>query len=192
MIISTMKHRIFIAILLPEELKIKIAKFQENLWPSILQSNLQGGLRWVKTENLHFTLAFIGWVDEEQIVRIKEVVRDISQRFPLFPLKLTKVTLGPNEKYPRMLWVVGEKEKELEKIWQEIRNKLKEIQIPIDEHHPPKIHLTLARARGRELFGKKIDQKIDLNFLVKEIAIMESHLNPGGAEYKTLSKFPLR
>jgi len=179
-----MKRRIFIAILLPEELRIKLAGFQEVLG--------QFNLRWIKPENLHFTLAFIGWTEEDKIITIIDILNNIFQKIPPFLLRLIKIILGPNEKYPRMLWAIGEKEEMLEKIWQEIRKKLKESQIFVDERHPLKVHLTLARARGGELFGKKIDQQIDLNFLVKEIAIVESHLTPRGAEYQILERFLLK
>lgn len=179
-----MKKRIFIAILLPKEIKKELIGIQKEL-PSL-------NIRWIRPENLHFTLTFIGWIDEDRIVRIKTILKEITQKYSSFFLRLIKITLGPSQRYPRMIWAVGEKEETLEKIWRELREKSKESRIPVDERYPLKVHLTLARARGRELFGKRIDEKIDLSFPVKEIAIMESHLAPEGAEYKILEVYSLK
>lgn len=179
-----MKKRVFIAILLPEEIKKELIEIQKKL--------RRLNVRWIKPENLHFTLAFIGWIEEDKIMKIKEIIKNIVQKYSLFFLRLIKITLGPSQKYPRMIWAVGEKEEMLERVWQELREGFKESHIPVDERYPLKVHLTLARTRGRELFGRIIDEKIDLSFQIKEVALMESLLGPEGAEYKILESFPFK
>lgn len=176
-----MKHRIFIAISIPEEIKHKLVEVEKNF------KNLS--LRFVKPENLHLTLVFNEWSDEFSIEKMKKIMEELTKRHQSFILRIEKITLGPDFKRPRMVWAVGEKSLELENLWKDLREKLKENNIPFDDKYPLKVHLTLARARGRELFGRKIDKIINIAFPVKEIALIESHLKPEGAEYNILESF---
>jgi len=179
-----MRKRIFIAILLPEKIREELAGLQKKF--------RKHSVRLTKPENLHFTLSFIGWIEEEKIEKIKKIIKDIAQGCPSFTLRLIKISPGPNPKFPRMIWAIGEKEERLEKVWRRLREGFKESHIPVDERYPLKVHLTLARAKGKELFGQEIDERIDINLPVKEIAIMESYLKPEGAEYRILQAYPLR
>ncbi|MBI4101693.1 MAG: RNA 2',3'-cyclic phosphodiesterase, partial [Candidatus Nealsonbacteria bacterium] len=51
-----MRHRIFLAINLPENVKKKLADFKSK-WPDL-------PCRWTKAENLHITLVFLGSVSD--------------------------------------------------------------------------------------------------------------------------------
>ena len=179
-----MKRRIFIAINLPDETKKELASSQRKL--------KKLDIRWTKKENLHFTLAFIGWVDEGKIETIKEIVKKVAQEFSPFLLRLTKIILGPDSRRPRMIWAEGEASKELAELVKRLREALTQEKIFVDQKHSFKIHLTLARARGKELFGRKIDKKIDLVFSVNEIAITESKLEMEGVKYGILETCSLR
>ena len=179
-----MKHRIFIAINLPEKIKKELASFQKKF--------KKLDVRWAKEENLHLTLAFIGGIDEPKIETIKEILKKVVLDFPPFLLRLTKIALGPDSKRPRMIWVGGEARGDLIKLVEQLREALTQEKIFVDQKHSFKIHLTLARARGKELFGRKIYEEIDLVFPVNEIAIMESKLEKEGAEYKRLEIYSLR
>lgn len=179
-----MKHRLFIAILLPEEIKEKLIDFQRRF--------KKFEVRWTKSENLHLTLAFLGYTDQREIERIKEIIKKIAQKFSPFILNLNQITLGPDSKRPRMIWAVGEAKAPLKELVEDLKNQLTREKIFVDRKYPFKVHLTLARAKGKELYGRKIDKKIDLTFSVKEIALMESRLSPKSAEYKILEKYPLK
>jgi len=179
-----MRHRIFISALLPNELKTKLTDFQSDF------RNLN--LRWAKPENLHLTLIFIGWAEESEIITIKEVLKEISQSFSPFNLKLTRLSAGPNLKFPRMIWASGPQNQYLEKIYQDIKDNFIKLNIPLDERHPFKIHITLARAKDKELKGRNVKRTLDLSFFIREIALMESQLKTSGAEYEVLEKYSLK
>jgi len=183
-ILVLMKYRIFVAILLPEKIKLRLVDIQKK-FKSL-------NLRWTRAENLHLTLIFIGWIEEFQVVTIKEILREISQRFSPFDLQLTNLCLGPNLKSPRMLWLSGPSNKQLESIYQAIKKKLAMVDIPSDKHHPLKVHITLGRAKGRELKGRKIDESFNISLPVREIVLMESQLRTEGPKYKVLAKFKLK
>ncbi|MFH0987441.1 MAG: RNA 2',3'-cyclic phosphodiesterase [Patescibacteria group bacterium] len=179
-----MKRRVFIAILLPEKVKRILADFQRYL--------REYDVRWIKPENLHLTLFFLGWLEENQIVKAKESLKSAINGVPSFELELSQIQIGPSLKLPRMIWVTGPVKKELEETYQKIKKNLADSRIPFDGRYALNVHITLARAEGGGLKGKKIQETINSNFPVKEIFLMESCLKSSGAEYQVLGKFSLK
>ena len=62
--------RLFIAVIVSEEIK------KELLFSQKLQKKFGENLRWLAPQNLHLTLAFLGWIKEEKIVKIKDILRE--------------------------------------------------------------------------------------------------------------------
>ena len=52
----------FIAINLPEDIKEKLAEYQES-WSEL-------PIRWTKKENLHITLEFLGYLTEQKLIEV--------------------------------------------------------------------------------------------------------------------------
>lgn len=188
-----MRKRIFIAINLPEEIKKELERFQ------IKFSELP--VRWVKKENLHITLAFLGYVRDEDLPKIIELTKEVANRHATFSINLIKVCYGPPKvSLPRMVWAIGEKSQELGNLQNDLKNSLMQLSIPQLEEEEGRAfipHITLARIRKWDFKQidpeerPQIDEDINLNFEVKSIEIMESHLKKGGAEYEILQSFPL-
>jgi 2'-5' RNA ligase len=188
-----MRHRIFIGINLPEEIKKELEKFQFKF------SELPA--RWVKKENLHITLAFLGYVKDEDLPRIIEITKNVATRHAPFLIKIVKVTYGPPKvSPPRMVWAIGEKNENLWKLQEDLKNALMEMKIPQLEEEEGRgfiPHITLARIRKWEFKQMEpeerpeIDEDLNFSFEVKSIEIMESHLKRGGAEYTILESIPL-
>ena len=53
------RHRIFIAINLPEEVKRQLAKYQDT-WNDL-------PAKWVSQDNLHITLVFLGYISDVEL-----------------------------------------------------------------------------------------------------------------------------
>src|SRR3989344_3022494 len=70
---SEKKVRLFIALLLPEEVKKEIKKGQERARKLELMN-----ARYAETENLHLTLKFLGEVTEEKAEKIKKTLAKIK------------------------------------------------------------------------------------------------------------------
>ena len=85
-----MKHRIFIAINLPENIKKELLSFQLK-WPDL-------PIRWVGPENLHITLAFLGYLSDEELVEVLRITREVTQRHQPFSITLNKILYGPPKK----------------------------------------------------------------------------------------------
>ena len=188
-----MRHRVFIAINFPEKIKEGLERFQFKF------SELPA--RWVKKENLHITLAFLGYVKDEDLPKIIEITKDVASKHNSFLIKIVKIAYGPPKvSPPRMVWAIGEKNESLWKLQEDLKNALMEIKIPQLEEEGRSFvpHITLARIRKWE-FKKiepeerpEIDEDIDFSFEVNSIEVMESHLKRGGAEYSVLESAPLK
>ncbi len=164
-----MRHRIFTAINLPKNIKKELSSFQSK-WPEL-------PCRWTKTENLHITLEFLGYLTDEELIELCQKIRKIASEKKAFSVHLNKVCYGPPKKIPpRMVWVMGEKIKEL--------------------NISP--HITLGRIKTWEFRQiepeerPEINEEIDLSFEVNSIEVMESQLKRGGPDYTILETCPLK
>jgi 2'-5' RNA ligase len=188
-----MRKRIFIAINLPEKIKKELISFKEKY--------LELPARWVKKENLHITLAFLGYVKDEDIPKIIEISKNVASKHGPFSIKIVKVSYGPPKvSPPRMVWAIGEKNESLWKLQEDLKKALMEMKIPQLEEEEGRgfiPHITLARIRKWEFKQMEpeerpeIDEDVNFSFEVKSIEIMESHLKRRGAEYTVLESCPL-
>jgi 2'-5' RNA ligase len=199
-----MKHRIFIAINLPKEIKEvliqKIKKIEESFNFYKEEFSSSSPIRWVKPENLHITLAFLGYVKDGDLPKIIEIVKEISKKHSPFSVKFLKISYSePKHKIPRMIWVVCEKNKELFNLQEDLKKSLLSFGITdLETERDFLPHITLARIKKWEF--RKIDpeevpdvnEPLNLSFEVKSIEIMESHLKREGAEYTVLESYPLK
>ncbi len=188
-----MKHRIFIAINLPENIKKKLSSFQER-WPEL-------PARWVKPENLHITLMFLGYLSDQELLEVLKISKEVASKHQPFSIDLKKIIYGPPKKMPpRMVWVEGEKTLELGKLQKDLERSLFSTSIKNlkFETRPYTPHITLGRIRLWEFRQiepeekPQIEQDISLSFRVGSIEIMESRLKRGGAEYTILESYKLK
>jgi len=186
-----MHQRIFIAINLPEKIKKELKKFQEK-WPTL-------PVRWVKPDNLHITLAFLGYIYPEELSEVFKVTNEIAKKHNLFFINLKKTIYGPPKKFPpKMVWLEIESNKELVSLKKDLENSLSKKINYSPENRLFSPHITLGRIkswdfRKIELEEKpQIEEEVNLGFEVKSIEIMESQLKKGGAEYAILESCQLK
>jgi len=190
----SMRHRIFIAINLPEDIKNQLAEYQSR-WPEL-------SARWTKKENLHITLAFLGYLSDEELLEVLRITKEIASKNQAFSIKLNKIIYGPPKKMPpRMVWVEGEKRQELAKLRKDLESSIlaspiKIMKEPENRSYTP--HITLGRIRAwefRQIEPEErpdINEDISLSFEVNSVEVMESQLKRGGAEYAVLESAPLK
>ncbi|PIQ91930.1 MAG: RNA 2',3'-cyclic phosphodiesterase [Parcubacteria group bacterium CG11_big_fil_rev_8_21_14_0_20_39_14] len=184
-----MSHRIFIAINFPEDTKRKLVEIQQK-WAKL-------PVHWTKKASLHFTLVFLGYMDDGGIWEVCKITKKVASLHQPFFINFKKVLLGPPNRPPRMIWVEGEKSAELAKLKQDLENFLssgKSIDYqPESRAFSP--HLTLARIRTSEWRSlqspPKIEENVSLSFAVNSIEVMESRLLRDGAEYTVLESAEL-
>ena len=186
-----MHRRIFIAINLPENIKKELSNYQLK-WLELPAS-------WVKKENLHITLSFLGYLIDEELLEVLKTSEETALRHKPFIINLNKITYGPPKRPPRMVWVEGEKNEELRKLQNDLENSLRGLSAKTEnENRPFASHINLCRIRQWE-FRKleteerpEINEEINLSFEVNSIEIMESRLKRGGAEYSVLESCLLK
>ncbi len=183
--------RTFLAIELPPDIKDMIEGIKERLMPALT------GIRWTRPEGMHLTLKFFGYVFQDDVARILEIVgrnvRDIA------PMGLNVGLPGgfPSLKKPKVLWLgIGGDTQRLEALQTKIERNLEKCGFP-GEKRAFKPHLTLGRARSR---GGIISGAEDVitetgepgthRFDARELILFESELKPGGAVYTKLATFP--
>lgn len=189
-----MRHRIFIAINLPEDIKKRLSDFQEK-WPTL-------PARWTKKENLHITLVFLGYVSDEELLEILEITRETALNHKPFDINLEKICYGPPKKMPpRMVWAEGKKSEKLGKLQKDLEISLSSATLTkeeIGEARPYSPHITMARIKEWEFRRiepeerPEVKEETNLIFEVNSIEVMESQLKKGGPEYTVLESCPLK
>ena len=183
------RHRIFIAINFPENIRKKLADYKEK-WPELTA-------RWTKSDNIHITLVFLGYISDEEMPEICEIVKEVISKYNSFDINLNKICYGPlrhnnSGQAPRMVWAAGEKVNELNSLKNELSERL-----GVFEGREFVPHITLARIsqwawqRIEPEERPEINEDINLNFPVNSIEIMESILKKGGPEYAILESYNL-
>ena len=189
-----MRHRIFIAINLPGDIKKRLSDYRFK-WPEL-------PCHWTKRENLHITLIFLGYLNDEELLDIIKTIQEVVSQNSSFSINLNKIIYGPPKKPPRMVWIEGEKSQELADLQNDLENALASSKTSMNENsseiRPYSPHITLGRIKTWE-FRKiepderpEISEEISLIFPVESIEIMESQLKKTGPEYNILESCPLK
>jgi RNA 2',3'-cyclic 3'-phosphodiesterase len=178
--------RTFIALPLPELVTKRIYGIQEQLKPYRLP------VRWVKPENVHLTLKFLGEVSAGTIDDIVEAIKDTVRECS--PLLLHAKGLGvfPGIKRPRILWFgISGDVILLSGIQAKLETNLEKKGFP-KENRLFKSHLTLGRVKGDIHPENLVDilrsfsDFTSESFEAKELILYQSELKPSGALYTKL------
>jgi 2'-5' RNA ligase len=183
--------RIFIAVDLPEEIKEKIAEIQAELKKS------SADVGWMVPSKFHFTLKFIGQMEEKKIEAMTVALKESLKEEEKFSLVFGETGVFPNYERMRVIWIgAGAGEEKLRHLAEKVENAAISAGAQ-KESRPFSAHLTLGRLRSPKNSGelkKKIQEikKMDsLSFLVDRVKIFESILKPAGAEYVVLREIIL-
>ena len=151
-------------------------------------------IRWVKHNNLHLTVQFLGLASDEKVTKIRKEVENIVSSINPFVLAVSETGCFPNTSKPSVLYLgVGGNIEALKDLVVKINDKMSQIGFKKDsELFIP--HITLAKINYPQKFNP--DLSIFLNstydeveFLVDKIQLLESKTLPEGVVYKTLNTF---
>lgn len=141
--------------------------------------------------NFHVTLIFLGFVKEEEIVRITEALEDVALDSVPFEIDFTEIKAEPVE-HPNLVWLTGEPSAELVALRNAIATALDYL-TPASKTFRP--HVTLAKVRrGQyEALETKPDFGKPLHIIepVDTITLYESTMDSGKRAYLPLAEFPL-
>ncbi|TEB07201.1 2'-5'-RNA ligase [Pelotomaculum schinkii] len=183
--------RLFIAVNFPEEIKRTLGAFIRSL------SQIPSDLKWVREENLHLTVQFLGNVPEEQVPAVSMALQKSVTGIAPFRLVLKGAGAFPSVERPRVLWVgIGGETAPLLILQRQVQREMGFMGFePEKRKFSP--HLTLARARSpygfidvmekaREDTGKAFG-----TVRIDSIELMLSDLQAKGPSYFVLSRAPL-
>lgn len=153
-------------------------------------------LRWVRPENLHLTLRFLGEITAGQVEEVKAATREAATGQRPFALTLEGLGAFPSAARPQVVWIgVGAGRADLERLAASLTRALAGRGFDPGERFSA--HLTIGRARSRsdrELAAAlaKVDEVSAGAQPVSEVVVVASRLGPGGPAYTALDRAPLR
>jgi 2'-5' RNA ligase len=182
--------RLFVAVDLSEEVREELRRLQDDLRRRDLSS-----LRWVRPEGVHLTLKFLGETPVERVPAIEGALAEVVDGAAPFRLALGKLGTFGNRRGPRVLWldIAGDAQR-LKDLQAMVERALIEAGFPPEERqYSP--HLTLARVPQPSGPGmaERVTRALDAvaapraEFEVREVALIRSILQPGGAVYERLA-----
>lgn len=186
------KKRIFIAVPVPSGIR-KAA--------TILQQKLGEGLdniQWVPGENMHFTLQFLGDVEELMIPGVCRCAQDAVANFKPFQLHVIGAGAFPDLDRPRTLWLgTTEGSETLTQMNNAIGENLRTLPVRREKrsYHP---HLTLGRVQGKQTVLDAIHPRLMEHaetevgtMTIDKVTVFASELSRAGAKYHVLGSAKL-
>jgi len=180
--------RVFVAVELPVGIRESLSSLQHAL------EKILPPINWVRSESIHLTLKFLGYVEPSRISQILLALEPIGTLHQGFSVEVHGMGVFPHVKHPRILWVgVNGKTQALQELVLEIETALELLGFPPEEklYHP---HLTLARIKrdnakvGSSLLENGVlERKQDLGTVnVDRLTLFQSALDSNGAIYTPL------
>lgn len=179
--------RLFVALEIPSTVRENLADLLKSLRAVSPQT------RWVRPENLHVTLKFIGEVAVARLAAIRAGLAQVRSDRPV-TLNFRGLGFFPSEKHPRVFWAGIEASPNLQTLAAGIEKAMETLGVP-REQRPFSPHLTLARfepPRLPEQLRAVIQENVERDFgslRANQFHLIESKLKPSGAEYTTVESF---
>ncbi len=176
--------RCFVAVDIDDALRQRIVNLQREIEPLIIGKTVEKG-------NLHFTLKFLGEIDDTQIDDVKKALSDIASNFEKFNVDLISVGAFPNRNYIRVIWIGAPKLFNLQK---SVADSLESF----GKKRDITPHLTIARVNnvkdknGLNDFFSKHENTAFGTLAISNIKLKKSILAPTGPVYEDVAVLGLQ
>jgi len=151
-------------------------------------------VRWVKHNNLHITLQFLGFTPEKDIPEIKEVLSKITKSQKEFDLTISNTGKFPNNDKPSVLYLgVDGNLKSLNILVNKIKEEVSSIGYGSDEkEYTP--HVTVGKINYPQKFNPNLSTFLNssydkIDFTVNKIQFISSETLSEGVLYSILNTF---
>ncbi len=175
-------HRLFVAISLPDVVADALTQ---------LQSGLRGA-RWIRQENFHLTLAFVGEVDRHGFNEIASALGGIDA--PAFDIRLKGCDFFGDRK-PRAIWVGAETNPQLARLQSKVEVALKRAGFSLEKRKfTPHVSLGYLNGVTQDAAAGHCAAHGLFSvgpFPVGEFHLFESHLGSEGAHYEIAASYAL-
>lgn len=180
--------RAFIALPLSAETQGFSAGMREPLQDQFPETRM----RWVRPENLHLTLRFLGQLELERIPILAQQLKAELSNAARFSFRLTPPFVFPSASRPRVIALGLEPPEPLERLAQAVERAVCAAGLPA-ETRPFRPHITLARF-PRKMRLTNLAQELEVGERVEEasaVVLFRSVLEPTGLVYSVLDKFAI-
>ncbi|HEX8846752.1 MAG TPA: RNA 2',3'-cyclic phosphodiesterase [Pyrinomonadaceae bacterium] len=184
--------RVFCAVELSNEARKRAAEHTARLKASVPDARAS----WVREENLHLTLKFLGEIEEGRVDNLSRAAARAGKLTKAFKLAIEGAGSFPPRGIPRVLWLgVVDSTEGLGQLQRHLEEECSVEGFKREERpfHP---HLTLARLRSpqgartlAELHREAGFEAIE--FPITELVVMRSELGAGGSRYTSISRHNL-
>lgn len=155
-----------------------------------VQSEILINAKPVGSNNLHFTLQFLGEISEEVSHSVIDVLSKIE--FDSFEVNFNKIGVFPNPKFPRVVWIgIDDKgEIKLRKLAKKVHDILEPLGFNSDKSFKP--HITIFRIKNKVGNITNELEKLKMNDFgsqeINSIKFKQSKLTPSGPIYTDLKE----
>ena len=178
------KKRIFFGFPVNKILTGKLIDFKEKF---IQKDQYNAEYKWVKANNYHLTLLFVGSVYEDEISLICSKAERILAKESDFSLRQAHFIAFPPRK-PKMIWLEFEPSQTFNKIAMDFRKLILES----DKSGQAKPHITLARIKKGFMNEQMWKLYNTVEMQCNKVHLYESELTPNGPIYSILKTFELK
>lgn len=184
-----MTVRAFIAIEIPEDVNGAIVDSRRGLERTLPRA------RWVRVENQHVTLRFLGEVSSTGLAALAARMSSVLEDVPSVTVGLGGAGFFPSASRPRVAWVGGEAVG-IERVLDGVDSAVSVLDLDSSET-PWTLHLTQARLVKPWRAGE-VQAFLDWGhglalptFQAREVVVFTSDLQPGGAVYTRFERIHL-
>jgi 2'-5' RNA ligase len=186
-----MRIRTFIAVTASPAIRQAALKLTATLGP------LAGDVKWVAPENLHWTLQFLGEVEQLEIHSVCTAVSTAALEVDSFDVEARGAGAFPAPDRPRTLWIgAGAGAQAMVALHDAIQRKLTRLGYR-SEHRRFVPHITLGRV-GRDSPPRPLVRELAGlaeykagSMLVDEVTVFASKITSDGPVYEVLARAPL-
>ena len=176
--------RTFIAVELSSDLK----QYLGDIARQLRRSDVTAG--WVKPDNLHLTLKFLGAVDDTLMHQLAENINRLARHQGAFTANLNGFGFFPSSKQPRILYAAIKEPLPFKQLVQQCDRLLEPLGFAPEQHFHP--HITLARIKNNNNLIKLRQLMADIplrqTFTVSAVSLFNSILYSDGVRYQVLQR----
>lgn len=187
--------RLFYALPVPSQFKEQLIKEVRSFW----RAGESKDISWVKPEQVHVTLRFIGECSSNNLAQLEKVGEIVASFFYPFALATASFGVFPGISRPKIIWIGFIHSDTMQELALRLEEELVTIGFP-KENKPFTLHLTVGRIKQNDSSSRIIRNSVEhilsmkpleLIIPVEEFHLIESTLTPKGAVYSLIKRFPL-
>ena len=181
--------RSFLAIELDPELVPKILDVQKEF------KKTNSNIKYVPSQNMHFTLKFFGNIDFNMVEDISAAVLKVIKNYSSFDLNIKKCGCFPNKNVIKVLWLGLDEGSPIKDIQKDLDKEFSKLGFKKEKNFIS--HLTIGRVKspkGKKEIRNTIEKLEDVEIgqmTVSKICLKKSTLTPQGPIYEDIKVFEL-